>query len=285
MNKILNKSRLFLKHHSPSILTFAASAGVIATFVMAVKATPKAMKLLEEAQKEIAPNGPETRLTPVDVVKTTWKCYIPATSIGLSTILCIIGANALNKRKQASLASAYVMLDQAFKRYRKTAIALYGENADFKIKVRAAEEIYVSADGAHIYRPDLDTNEKKLFFDSYSQRYFTATEAAVLNAQYHLNRNFQLRGDISVNEFYRFLGIEEIASGEEVGWSWDDFMYFGLMWIDFENKYYEIYDGTPCCMISAQFEPRVLGRHDVYNEYYNPEEEPGYIPKGESQKA
>lgn len=79
--------------------------------------------------------------------------------------------------------------------------------------------------------------------------------AAVLNAQYHLNRNLCLRGNVSVNEFYEFLGIDKIEHGDDIGWSMDELMEGGVMWLDFENGRTQMDDGLECCVISALWEP------------------------------
>ena len=119
-----------------------------------------------------------------------------------------------------------------------------------------AKEEYVSADGLALYRPDLDReNEKILFYDMYSDRYFRATIPAVLNAEYHLNRNLVLRGDVTANEFYDFLGIDRIDYGDELIWSIEDLMENGIMWLDFENRYTRLDDGMECCIISCMTDP------------------------------
>jgi hypothetical protein len=190
-----------------------------------------------------------------EIIQLTWQCYIPAALVGLSTISCIFGANILNKRNQASLVSAYALLSESYQQYRKAAKTVYGDDADSKIKVQMAKDTYVSADGYSVYSSDLDTeSEKILCYDLYSQRYFMSTMASVLNAQYHLNRNFSLRGDVSVNEFYEFLGIDKINCGDEIGWSMGD----GIMWLDFENSHVEMDDGMVCCVISALCDPVIF---------------------------
>jgi len=254
LRKGFYKSKLSLKHYSPAILTCVAVVGVVATSVMSVKATPKAIKLLGNAADE---KGED--LTKLEIVRIAGPVYIPALAVGIATVSCIFGANALNKRSQASLVSAYAMLDQSYQRYRKAANSVYGDDADSKIKIQAAKEVFVSADGYHMYSPDLDhVGEKILFYDDYSQRYFTSTMSSVLNAQYHLNRNLALRGDTSVNEFYEFLGIDKIEGGDAVGWSMDELMEDGLMWLDFENKFVEMEDGLECYITSTLFGPTVL---------------------------
>lgn len=252
--KACYKSKLYLKRHSPTILTCIATVGVVATSVMAAKATPKAIKLLEKATDE---KGED--LTKLEVVQVAGPAYIPAVITCIATISCIFGANVLNKRSQASLASAYAMLDQSYQRYRKAANSVYGEDADSKIKVQVAKEMYVSADGYAIYDSDMDkTSEKTLFYDSYSQRYFTATMSSVLNAQYHLNRNYILRGYVNLNEFYEFLGIDKIDCGDDIGWTMDYMDDIGITWLDFENCYVKMEDGMECYIISTLIEPTSL---------------------------
>ena len=57
-----------------------------------------------------------------------------------------------------------------------------------------------------------------------------------MDAEYHLNRNFILRGETNLNEFYEFLGLEPTDAGCELGWDlWSGEMYYGNSWIDFEH--------------------------------------------------
>lgn len=262
MNGLLCKSKSYLKRSSPTILTCVSVIGVVATTVMAVRATPKVMRLIEQSEVEKSlklGQGSESldgELTPKEIIQLTWKCYIPAAAIGLATISCIFGANVLNKRNQASLISAYAMLSESYQQYRKAANSVYGEDANSKIKAQMAKDTYVSADGYSVYSSDLDPeSEKILCYDLFSQRYFTATMAAVLNAQYHVNRNLCLRGDTTINEFYEFLGIDPIDCGDEIGWSMDELMEGGIMWLDFENSQTVLDDGMECCVISALWNP------------------------------
>lgn len=258
MQKILYKSKSYLKRHSPTILTCIAAIGVVATSVMAVRATPKAMLLVNEKKKE---KGEE--LTKLEVVVVAAPIYIPTILVGLSTISCVFGANMLNKRNQASLASAYAMLDQSYKQYRKAANSVYGEDADSKIKAEAAKEVYISEGlyGTSIYDPD-SASEEKLFYDNFSQRYFTSTLVSVINAQYHLNRNFALRGDASLNELYEFMGLEKVVGGDNIGWDYYELIESDIRWIDFKNRYVKMDDGLECYIIHSIYEPQILGQEE-----------------------
>lgn len=247
---LLLRSKSYLKYHSPTILTCMGAIGVMVTAVMTVKATVKAMKRLEMAE-----NDKGEKLTNLEVIFVAGPTFIPATVVGLSTISCILGANVLSKRNQASLASAYALLSESYQQYRKAAKTVYGDDTDSKIKAQIAKDTYISADGYSVYSSDLDSeSEKILCYDLFSQRYFTSTMAAVLNAQYHINRNLSLRGYVSINEFYEFLGIDKIKNGDEIGWAYEQFEE-GTLWLDFENTHAKMDDGMSCCVISALLDP------------------------------
>lgn len=254
---LLLRSKSYLKYHSPTILTCMGAIGVVVTAVMTVKATPKAIKRLEMAEDDKG-----EKLTNLEVVFVAGPAFMPATVVGLSTISCIFGANVLSKRNQASLVSAYALLNQSYQQYRNAAKAVYGEDADSKIKIEAAKNVYVSADGCYIYDPESES-EEILFYDTFCQRYFTSTMSSVINAQYHVNRNFALRGWSDLNELYNFLGLEEHRGGDLIGWSSDEMLESGLTpWIEFENRLVKMDDGLECYLISTLYEPIVLNPDD-----------------------
>lgn len=118
MQKVKTQKRVRYRLHqaSPTILTIIASVGVVTTTIMAVRATPKAIKMLKEAETEKGEN-----LTKLEIIRAVGPIYIPSVLLGASTIACIFGANALNQKKQASLMSAYAMLNESYKQYRKAA--------------------------------------------------------------------------------------------------------------------------------------------------------------------
>ena len=228
----MNKAQVFFKKHSSTILTFVGSAGVIATAVFAVKATPKAIALLEEAKEE---KGSE--LTKLEVVKTAWKPYIPATITGVSTIACIFGANYLNSRTQASLMSAYALLDSSYQEYRKKTNDVYGEDADLNIKKEIVSSKYVNE--------PLVEEGKELFFDWQSCRYFESTMEEVKRAEYIFNQNFAMTGFACINDFYDILHLEHVKGGDQLGWSTisNDSVY-GYSELSFEFEKIVVDDGS-----------------------------------------
>lgn len=161
------------RSHVSTLLTCIGAIGVIATSVIAVKATPKATKLLEASEKEKG-----EKLTTIEVVKIAGPAYIPAVLVGVSTIACIFGANVLNKHSQASLASAYALLDRSYKEYRNKVNALYGEEADDKIRSEVVNDYYDEYDENIV---DEESDDIKLFFDFNTLKMFRAPMSKVIN--------------------------------------------------------------------------------------------------------
>lgn len=102
-----------------------------------------------------------------------------------------------------------------------------------------------------------DANEEqRLFYDSFSKRYFQATISQVLQAEYHINRNMVLGAFVTLNDFYDFLGISHVEGGDVIGWLLSDSMY----WIDFDNSKAMVDDGLngeiPCYVVDAMLGPQ-----------------------------
>ena len=253
MNKLLRQSKLFINRNASTILTCMGGAGVIATAVMAVKATPKALTLLDKAKEE---KGEE--LTKMEAFKVAAPMYIPSVITGTATIACIFGANIVSKRQQATLMSAYALLDSSYKEYKNKVDELYGEEAGEKVREEITKDKY-TGDGL------LLEDDTELFYDFYSGRYFESTKEAVLRAEYETNRSLFVNCAVGLNEFYSFLGLDEMPEFDDVGWACGqmDEMYWHP-WIEFQHEEIVIDEdsseeaGLECTIIHLPMEP-VMG--------------------------
>lgn len=246
MNKVIHGSKRFLKKNASTILTCVGSAGVVVTAVLAVRATPKAMQLIEAAEAEKG-----EKLTALETIAATRMTYVPTAIAGIATIGSILGANVLNKRTQASLVSAYALLDQSFKDYKKQVGELYGEEADENIKEQIAKDKY----------PECKIkvgDDAKLFYDFYSGQYFESTMEYVLKAEYELNRKITMSESAYLNDWYDELGLEHIDGGYELGWSrgFNSTAYW-QEWVDFNHKEVIMDDGLECCIVMFMQDPSV----------------------------
>lgn len=255
MNNFTDFSKRFLRQNGPTILTCFGTLGVLATTILTVRATTKAVRLIDAAQIE---RGDEP-LSRIEVIQCVGKEYLPTIMIGTASIMCIFGANYLNKRQQASLISAYTLINSSYSTYRNKLIELYGEDADQKIiddiAVEIPEDIEIHSECLCQNLTQLPKEligNTSLFYDEYSERYFESTIEKVILAEYHLNRNYILRGYAELNEFYMLLGLTETEYGSVVGWSMrEDEMY----WIDFNHRRTVLSDGRVCYAIRSVYTP------------------------------
>ncbi len=230
--------------HSPEILTGIGVAGMLTTVGMAVRATPKALRLLEE-EKEKKGEG----LTKVETVKAAWKPYIPAAATGVMSVACLIGANAVNAKRNAVLATAYSLSEAAFTEYRDKVSETVGAKKEEEIRDKVAK--------ARIEKNPVSNHEvvitgkgDTLCYDVVSGRYFKSDIEKIRRAENVLNRKLMDEMYVSLNEFYYELGLRCTEMGNELGWNVND----GLVDLHFSTQLSE--DETPCLVVDYHIAPR-----------------------------
>lgn len=256
----MKNPKLIFNKHSSTILAIIASFGAGGSVVSAIAATPKALKKIERDSRANH-NGDPYAYTKKEAAASAWKFYIPTAALTVSTIVCILGSNALNKHQQAMLTSAYALLDSSYKDYKNKLKELYGEEAHNNIVNELAKE---TVDAPHLYTcgafssTTLDFGDSvepeviRTFYDAFSDRYFETTTEKVLQAEFHLNRNYWMGGAVSVNQFYKFLGIKGIEGGDSIGW---DTLVDDGWCIDFNHRRITLDDGMEINIIEMVSEP------------------------------
>ena len=238
--------------HSPEILTGIGIAGMITTTVLAVKATPKALKLMDDARYD-----KEEDLTVPEKVKVTWKCYIPATLLGLASVGCLIGANSVNLRKKAALATAYKLSETALAEYKEKVIETVGEEKAKDIRSAIAKD---KMEKNPVTKSEVIITDKgeSLFCDSISGRYFKSDMNTIEKAVNTINRRLLNEMSVSLTEFYSEIGLSPTSLSEELGWNMND----GQIEIDFSSQITD--DGRPCIYIEYEIAPRYDYHKFVY---------------------
>lgn len=245
MNNLLRYSKSFLKRNASTILTCVGSAGVVATAVMAAKATPKAL-----ARVELAETMKGEELTKLEKVQVAAPAYIPSVIVGASTIACVFGANILNKRQQAALMSAYALLDKSYKEYKAKVVELYGEEADKEVRAEIAKDKYIDEDISLI------DDGKQLYYDDYSGRYFEATTETMLRAENTINRMMAETSGVYLNEYFELVGLERTDYGDYIGWSSCEM--YDTTWSTWFSMYREkviMDDGLECTILRFVMDP------------------------------
>lgn len=233
-----------LRKHSPEILVGVGIAGMITTTILAVRATPKAMALIEEKKKE---DGVE-KLPVVDTVKTTWKCYLPSAIVGGTSIACLIGASSVNLRRNAALATAYAISESTLKDYQNKVVSEIGEKKEKTIREAIAKD---KIDQHPIVNNEIIVTEKgnTRCFDLASGRYFLSDIDILKKAANELNRRMRSEMYISLNEYYTEIGLEDIPIGHDIGWNIDKY------YIDLEFSPHLASDGQPCLAVGFEHPP------------------------------
>ena len=218
---------------------------MITTTVMAVRATPKALILIEERKEEI---GAE-KLEAMDMVKTTWACYIPAAITGTLSVACLIGASSVNARRNAALATAYTLSESALKDYQGKVIEMFGEKKNEAVKDAVAKD---KVEKNPVVTREVIITEKgnTLCYDAISGRYFKSDIEKIKKAECELNRQMLDDMYVSLNDFYYEIGLDSVKLGDELGWNVDS----GYIDLSFSSQLAS--DGTPCLVIDYSVAPR-----------------------------
>lgn len=239
-----------LKKRSPEVLTGIGIAGMITSTVLAVKATPKALYLieeekrkqnrvlLEEAKKQESDIcGHIDKLKPSEVVKVAWKPYIPAALLCTASAACLIGANSVHARRHAALYSAYKLSETALSEYKDKVKEIVPEKKVKEIKQKLAEDKVESVSGKVpenkpsgskvIVSSDGDT----WFIDPFTDKPFMSTTAKIDAAINRLNKQMMDELFVSLSDLYDELGLRHTASSDYLGWFIDE----GLIESDYSD--------------------------------------------------
>lgn len=230
---------------SPQILMGMGITGMFTTVVLAVKATPKALEIIEEEKAE---QDVET-LTVVDTVKSTWKCYIPAAVTGVASTVCLIGSNSVSTRRTAALATAYKLSEAALSEYKDKVIEVIGEKKEQQVREKVAK--------AKLEKDPVSTHEiiytnkgGTLCYEPLTGRYFTSSADILHKAENEINRKLNYDWYVSLNEFFVEIGLEPSDLGNDLGWNSDQ----GLLKLDF---YAQLTDkDEPCLVLDYNIKPK-----------------------------
>lgn len=251
-----------LTKYSPEILMGIGIAGMITTTVIAVKSTPKALSLMDKElkrqNKELADEAERNgeamfaeiaKLKPIDVLRVTWKCYIPTVTIGAASIACLIGASSVHSKRNAILATAYKLSETAFSEYKEKVIETIGEKKEEVIRDKVHKE-RMEKDPVSKNEVFITDSGETLCYDYNTGRYFKSDIEKIRRAINTLNKKMLLDGYVSLNEFYEEIGIARTSTGDRLGWNTDS----DLIDLNFSSQLTE--DGKPCLVIDFKVAPK-----------------------------
>ena len=265
MTRTFNRTGLQLKKHSPEILLAAGVVGVVASGVMACKATLKVQEIVEDAKGKIdtiheVSNDPEMaeKYTEEDskkdlaIVYTQTavkmiKLYGPSVALGVASLGCMIGSNRILNKRNVALAAAYTAVDKSFKEYRGRVIERFGKQMDkelrYNIKAQEIEEVSVDEKGKEVTKKStvevMDPNAYSpysIVFDDGNTGWDPDPELTkyfLIQQQNWANDRLKAKGHLFLNEVYDMLGAKRTKAGAQVGWVYDEKNPVGDNYVDF----------------------------------------------------
>lgn len=264
-SRAFHKVGFKLKKHSPEILIVAGTVGVVASAVMACKASTKLEQVLAEDKQQVekikeAPSLPEMAGTYTeedakkDVAKVhvqtglkLAKMYGPAVMLGAASLGCIITSHTIIRKRNLALAAAYATVDKGFKEYRKNVIERFGKDLDtelkYNIKKQEIEETIVKEDGTEekVTRnvEVMDPNNYSMYARIYDDGCIGWQKDAEHNffflrqQQNYANDLLKAQGYLYLNDVYKMLGFPTTRAGQIVGWVYDEKNPVGDNFVDF----------------------------------------------------
>ena len=267
MIRMYNNSKNMVQKHSPEILAGVGVVGVVASTVMACKATMKLNDILEESKetrdkiREVEANPRyEEQYSHEDAKKDLTinytqtglkiaKLYAPAVILGSASLGCLLASNDILRKRNAALSAAYMTVDKSFKEYRQRVVDRFGEEVEkeirYNIKAEEVTSTVVAEDGSETtvtetvktMDPNLYSDYAK-FFDEASPYWQKDPEYNFMflkSQQQYANDLLKARGRLFLNEVYEMLGIDKTKAGQIVGWVYnpenpigDNFVDFGI---------------------------------------------------------
>lgn len=262
LENFIKTIRTAVSKHSPEILTGIGIAGMLSSTVLAVAVTPKALKLIEQEKnrqnrkliEEAEKNGQSSceqisKLKPIDVVKTTWKCYVPAVTTAVASTACLIGASSTNLKRNAALATAYKISESALTEYREKVVDTIGEEKEREVR----ESIHKDRiEQNPVSKNEVIITEKgnTLCYDLDSKRYFRSDMNIIEKAVNEINRQMIYENYASLNDFYDKIGLDYTKIGARLGWNID----MGQLEIYFSSQLTD--EGKPCLAIDYNIAPK-----------------------------
>ncbi len=269
-----NKIIFGLKKHSPEILVAVGICGAITSTILACKATTKISSVLDKAHKDLEPirevqksENFSENYTREDLKKDLAivyiqtglgfaKLYVSSIIVGSLSIVAVLSAIGILKKRSVALTAAYAAIDRSFKEYRERVTARFGERVDrelkYNLKSKEIEEHTVDEKGREkTEKKTVDITEVAHDYSDYARFFDDGCEGWEKDSEYNLmflrseqnyaNDKLKARGYLFLNEVYERLGISPTKAGQVVGWLYkpNDPKHNGDNYVDF--GIYEIY--------------------------------------------
>lgn len=249
---------------SPTILFAVGITGVVATAVLASRATLKLYDVLDEAQHDLAviaevehnrdeytvEDARKDRIiVHVQAGMKIARLYAPALAVGLISVAALTGSHVILNRRNVALTAAYATIEKGFREYRQRVAAEFGEDKERELRYDLqTREIVEETENGPVVKTVKDVVGKggrsiyarcfeKGMSDNWDPRPHH-NQMFIQCQENWANQMLQARGHLFLNEVYDMLGLERTPAGQVVGWvrgHGDDYVTFGVLENNKEN--------------------------------------------------
>lgn len=265
MIKVYNKSEMKVRKYSPEILAGVGVVGVIASTVMACKATTKLNDILAESKeqleqiKEVASDPSyeekytqddaksDTTITYVQTGVKVAKLYAPSVILCATSLGCLLASNNILRKRNAALSAAYMTVDKSFKEYRRRVAERFGDEVEKEIRynIKAKEIVTVDEEGNEVKETVkvMEGADDPTTYSDYARFFDESCAAWQRDPEYNLtflkaqqqyaNDLLKAQGRLFLNDVYKMLGMEISKAGQVVGWIYDPDCPVGDNFVDF----------------------------------------------------
>ena len=265
MVKIYNKSEMKVRKYSPEILAGVGVVGVIASTVMACKATTKLNDILAESKEQLEQiktvavdpayadkyteddAKKDTTITYVQTGVKVAKLYAPSVILCTSSLGCLLASNNILRKRNAALSAAYMTVDKSFKEYRRRVAERFGDEVEKEIRynIKAKEIVTVDEEGNEVKETVkvIEGADNPTTYSDYARFFDESCPAWQNDPEYNLtflraqqqyaNDLLRANGRLFLNDVYKMLGIDITKAGQVVGWVYDPDCPVGDNFVDF----------------------------------------------------
>ena len=265
MVKVYNKSEMKVRKYSPEILAGVGVVGVIASTVMACKATTKLNDILAESKEQLEQiktvavdpayadkyteddAKKDTTITYVQTGVKVAKLYTPSVILCASSLGCLLASNNILKKRNAALSAAYMTVDKSFKEYRRRVAERFGDEVEKEIRynIKAKEIVTVDEEGNEVKETVkvMEGADNPTTYSDYARFFDESCPAWQNDPEYNLtflraqqqyaNDLLKAQGRLFLNDVYKMLGIDITKAGQVVGWIYDPDCPVGDNFVDF----------------------------------------------------
>lgn len=267
VQKNFSKVKISAIKHSPQICVAAGIVGVVASAVLACRATMKLDEVLEEPKKNlddihsyVEQNGYTEEYTEEDSKKDTAiaytkatvavvKLYAPSVILGAASIASIVMSHKILTKRNAALAAAYTAVDTGFKEYRKRVADRFGEEVEKEIRYNLqSKEVTETVTDENGKKKKVKKNEtfvdpELLTLSPYAKVFDEGCAGWTKDPEYNrmtvkkieswANQKLKTQGYLFLNDVYDALGFPLTKAGHVVGWIYDEKNPIGDNYVDF----------------------------------------------------